>query len=145
MNIILCKTDDGVLVVIPSPNWKGTIEDLAEKDVSENSWYIIVDDIVIPTERTFRDAWDVDWDKSTVVVDMPKARNIWKERIRAARKTKLEALDIEYQRADENNNPDEKQRVLARKKLLRDLPQDPRFDTAQSVEDLKEIWSAELD
>lgn len=145
MKILFKNPDGSTSVIIPSPNWKGTIEDLAEKDVPENSWYIIVDDAVIPTERTFRNAWDVDWDKSTVVVDMLKARNIWKERIRAVRKTKLEALDIEYQRADENNNLDEKQRVSARKKLLRGLPQDPRFDTAQSVEDLKEIWSAELD
>ena len=33
MRIIYPK-DTGVAVVIPSPNWKGTIEELAAKDIS---------------------------------------------------------------------------------------------------------------
>tara|TARA_R110002050_G_scaffold283088_2_gene431278 strand:- start:228 stop:410 length:183 start_codon:yes stop_codon:yes gene_type:complete len=57
MRIIYPK-DTGVAVVIPSPNWKGTIEELAAKDVPNGKSYKIVEDSDIPSDRTFRDAWE---------------------------------------------------------------------------------------
>ena len=58
---IIYKTAEGtVSVLIPSPNWSGTMEELAQKDVPTGLKYKIVEDSVIPTDRTFRDAWEVD-------------------------------------------------------------------------------------
>ena len=37
-----------------------TIKQIAEKDVPYNLPYWIVEDSVIPTDRTFRSAWEVD-------------------------------------------------------------------------------------
>ncbi len=51
---------DGVSVICPSPNWKGTIEELAKKDVPTGKKYKIVDTSTISTDRTFRNAWEVD-------------------------------------------------------------------------------------
>ena len=45
-------------VIIPSPNWTGTIEELVAKDVPSGVPYKIVDVSEIPTDRTFRDAWE---------------------------------------------------------------------------------------
>ena len=70
-------------------------------------------------------------------IDMPKARNIWRDRIRARRKKLLAELDVEYQRADEDGDAPAKAKIVARKKKLRDAPQDPRIDAAKTPEDLK--------
>jgi len=56
---IIYPTQDGnVAVIVPSPNWKGTIEELAAKDVPAGTPYKIVDVFEIPSDRTFRNAWE---------------------------------------------------------------------------------------
>lgn len=56
--IIYKTTEGGVAVIIPSPNWNGTPESLADKDVPAGHPYKIVDVSEIPPDRTFRDAWE---------------------------------------------------------------------------------------
>ena len=51
---------DGVAVIVPSPEWKGTMDELAKKDVPTGKKYKIVDDSEIPDDRSFRNAWEVD-------------------------------------------------------------------------------------
>tara|TARA_Y100001938_G_C7987378_1_gene377626 strand:- start:293 stop:523 length:231 start_codon:yes stop_codon:yes gene_type:complete len=61
MKRIIYNQDNGmVAVVIPSPEWKGTIEELAKKDVPTGKKYKIVDVSAIPSDRSFRNAWEVD-------------------------------------------------------------------------------------
>ena len=58
---IIYPTDDGgVAVIIPAPEYleTHTIEELAAKDVPQGKPYKIVDVSDIPTDRTFRDAWE---------------------------------------------------------------------------------------
>lgn len=58
---IIYPTDDGgVAVIIPAPEYleTHTIEELAAKDVPEGKPYKIVDVADIPSDRTFRDAWE---------------------------------------------------------------------------------------
>jgi hypothetical protein len=56
---IIYPTDDGgVAIVIPAPECGLTIEDIAAKDVPEGKLYKIVDVADIPSDRTFRDAWE---------------------------------------------------------------------------------------
>lgn len=59
---IIYKTDDGIAIIIPSPEalQTYTIEQIAEKDVPEGLPYKIVDVSEIPSDRTFRNAWDID-------------------------------------------------------------------------------------
>ena len=56
--IIYKNNEGGVSVIVPSPNWKGTLEELAAKDVPANTPYKIVDVSEIPSDRTFRNAWE---------------------------------------------------------------------------------------
>lgn len=56
--IIYQNNDNGVSVIVPSNNWNGTIEELAAKDVPANTPYKIVDVSEIPSDRTFRNAWE---------------------------------------------------------------------------------------
>ncbi len=65
MKIIYKTKENTVSVITPSPEWGGTIEELAQKDVPTGLKYKIVEDSVIPSDRSFRDAWDVDTNKLT--------------------------------------------------------------------------------
>jgi hypothetical protein len=56
---IIYPTDDGgVAVIVPAPNSGLTIEQIAEKDVPAGKDYQIVDVSDIPSDRTFRNAWE---------------------------------------------------------------------------------------
>jgi hypothetical protein len=56
---IIYPTDNGgVAIIIPAPDCGLTIEEIAAKDVPAGKEYKIVDVEDIPTDRTFRNAWE---------------------------------------------------------------------------------------
>jgi hypothetical protein len=56
---IIYPTDDGgVAVIVPAPNCGLTIEQIAAKDVPTGKDYQIVDVADVPSDRTFRNAWE---------------------------------------------------------------------------------------
>ena len=65
MQRIIYKEGDGVAIISPSPKWAGTIEELAKKDVPTGKKYKIVDMSTISSDKSFRDAWEVDESKLT--------------------------------------------------------------------------------
>jgi hypothetical protein len=75
-----------------------------------------------------------------IKIDMTVARDVWRNRIRAARAPKLAALDVAYQRADEQSDSTAKQEIAARKQALRDATKDPRIDAAETPSDLTVVW-----
>lgn len=56
--IIYPTEDGGVAIIIPAPECGLSIEEIAAKDVPHGVFYKIVDVADIPTDRTFRDAWE---------------------------------------------------------------------------------------
>jgi len=56
--IIYPNDDGGVSIVIPAPECGLTIEEIAARSVPEGKPYKIVDVAVIPSDRTFRNAWE---------------------------------------------------------------------------------------
>jgi len=58
--IIYKNQDNSVSIIIPAPEalQSMTIEQIALKDVPANTPYKIVDVSEIPTDRTFRNAWE---------------------------------------------------------------------------------------
>tara|TARA_R110000823_G_scaffold248695_1_gene372266 strand:+ start:633 stop:845 length:213 start_codon:yes stop_codon:yes gene_type:complete len=60
MKIIYKTIENTVSVLIPSPKWLGTMDELAQKDVPTGLKYKIVEDSDIPSDRSFREAWEVD-------------------------------------------------------------------------------------
>lgn len=55
---IIYPTDNGVAIIVPAPDCGLTIEEIAAKDVPVGKSYKIVDVADIPTDRTFRNAWE---------------------------------------------------------------------------------------
>ena len=59
MKRIIYPTDDGgVAIIIPAPECGLTIEEIAAKDVPEGKEYKIIDTADVPSDRTFRNAWE---------------------------------------------------------------------------------------
>jgi hypothetical protein len=58
--IIYPNDEGGVSIIVPAPECSLTIEEIAAKDVPAGKPYKIVDMADVPSDRTFRNAWEVD-------------------------------------------------------------------------------------
>ena len=59
MKQIIYPTDEGgVAIIVPAPECGLTIEEIAAKDVPEGKEYKIIDTADVPSDRTFRNAWE---------------------------------------------------------------------------------------
>jgi hypothetical protein len=58
--IIYPNDDGGVSILIPTPEYleTHTMEELAAKDVPAGKPFKIIDTTDVPSDRTFRDAWE---------------------------------------------------------------------------------------
>lgn len=88
-----------------------------------------------PADRAFRNAWKMDGDK--IDIDMERARDIHRDRLRRMRAPKLAELDIEYQRADEAGDNEKKKDIAKRKQALRDVTADPAIELASTPDELR--------
>ena len=75
-------------------------------------------------------------------VDMAKAREIHKTKIRNARTPKLAELDIEFQKALETGASTTD--IVAKKQALRDAPADSGIDSASDTDALKAQWNTTI-
>ena len=56
---IIYPTDEGgVAVIVPAPECGLTIEEIAAKDVPAGKEFKIIDTADVPSDRTFRNAWE---------------------------------------------------------------------------------------
>jgi len=77
-------------------------------------------------------------------IDMAKAKEIHKNNIRKARKSKFAELDIEFQKAIETDNATKKAEIATKKQVLRDAPADPDITAATDTDALKAQWKADI-
>jgi hypothetical protein len=68
-----------------------------------------------------------------IIVDINKAKNITKDKLRAQRKPLLEAQDVAFQRALESGA--DTSAIVAEKQRLRDITK--KVDAANTLEELK--------
>lgn len=71
--------------------------------------------------REFRNAWHDEDPTETVDVCPIRAKEIKANQLRVLRDPKLKALDVEYQKADEQGDAAKKQEIATRKQVLRDV------------------------
>lgn len=74
-----------------------------------------------------------------ITINLDKAKNIWRDKIRIDRQNILSQLDIEFIRSIETNNIKFQQDIIYKKQLLRDAPADPRISYAVSIDELLDI------
>ena len=72
-----------------------------------------------------------------ITIDISKAKEVWKDKIREKRKSVLEQLDIDFVKVQETSS--DTTGIVADKQTLRDLPQ--QVDTATTVDEIKAVWN----
>ena len=75
-------------------------------------------------------------------IDMAKAREIHKTKIREARTPLLAALDVEFQKAQETSA--DTSAIVAKKQALRDAPADSGIAAASDEAALKAQWKTDI-
>lgn len=115
---IIYKTESGIAIIHPTDEALAlySIDAIAQKDVPAGVPYRIVNANEVPSDRTFRNAWK---DEGGIKVDMPKAVEITKDRLRAERAPLLDAQDVLFQRALESGA--DTSAIVAEKQRLRDI------------------------
>jgi len=115
--VIIFKNDNGgVAVCIPTGEL--SIDAVMGKDVPTGRGARIVDSADLPEDdNDFFDAWEMD--AKTVSVNLDKAKELTKRRLRAERAPLLAAQDVAFQRALENNL--DTTDIVAEKNRLRDI------------------------
>lgn len=74
----------------------------------------------------------------SITVNMTKAKEIHKGHIRETRKSLLEALDTDFQRALETSA--DTSEIVSKKQALRDAPANAAIDAAKTPDELKAAW-----
>ena len=72
-----------------------------------------------------------------ITIDINKAKEVWKDKIRQARTSALAKLDIDFIKAQEQGN--DTTAIVADKQTLRDLPS--QVDTATTTDEIKAVWN----
>lgn len=115
--VIIFRNDNGgVATCIPTGEL--AIEAVLTKDVPAGRGARIVDQMSLPNQHNdFYDAWEMD--DTTVTVNLAKAKEITKNRLRAERAPLLAAQDVAFQRALESGA--DTTAIVAEKQRLRDI------------------------
>jgi len=72
-----------------------------------------------------------------ITIDINKAKEVWKDKIREARKPVLEKLDVDFMRATEEGT--DTTSIVNDKQTLRDLPS--QVDTTTTTDEIKAVWN----
>ena len=77
-------------------------------------------------------------------INMDKAREIHRSRIRQAREPLFKTADLAFMKAIETGDDLAKAQAVAVKQLLRDAPAASEIDAATDSEELKAAWNESL-
>lgn len=91
-----------------------------------------------PEDRTFRSAWELN-SGGVISINMPKAKEIFRDKLRQDRKPLLEKLDVEFYKAQENTDLVEQARVVDQKNILRDITEHYKIEEAKTPEELNAL------
>ena len=129
--------DDGVLnIVCPADKTDLTLEQIKAKGCPSDRTVYTVDKSAIPTDNSFSDART--YTDSGFGIDMAKAKEIHKTKIREARVPKLAKLDVDFQRALETSA--DTTSIVSKKNALRDAPANTAINAATTEAELKAAW-----
>ena len=99
-------------------------------------------DATVPSDRHFRGAWSLSG--STITEDMTAAKVIFKDKIREVRKPLLEAQDVAYMKALEDDDSDAQTAAKNAKNALRDAPAASAITNASNITALKAAWDTSV-
>jgi len=137
--IIAYNNGGGVGVIIPVLDNESKITEFASANVGAGVEYIIIDNSELPKDQTFRDALEIN---GGLKLNSDKAKAIWKNKWRDARRPLLASLDIEFMKAIELGQFDRQADIGAKKQALRDVT---TIDIpGNTAEEIKSVWPSIL-
>ena len=136
--IVYAQENKQIATATVIEEFQEVIEDIVHKIVPPNASYKIVESLDV--DNTFFNAYEFD-QSSGAIINMEKAKEIWKNKFRETRKPILENLDIEYMKALENNDTVKQQEIASMKQQLRDVT---AVELPDNLEDLKNTWPSIL-
>lgn len=131
MKVLLTKIGDGVQV-----STFANEADLLE--AAANSESKIYESFQLP-DPEFIDAWTID-----ATIDLERAKDVWRNKMRPVRDTRLKQLDLEWMRAMELGDNAAAAAVAAKKQELRDITKRDELKYAKSLAEVKAFWPAVL-
>jgi len=96
----------------------------------------------IPENRDFREAWSLSG--SVITEDLDASKELFKNKIRQIRQPLLEAEDVVYMKALEDDDASAKTASVARKNALRDAPASSAITDATTIDELKAAWDTDV-
>ena len=131
MQVIIYSQDNGQMAIC-IPTGELSIDEVLAKDCPEGA--IIVDSESLPNEHyNFFNAWELNG--STVNINLAKAKEVTKIRLRQEREPLLAAQDVLYMRATEASQ--DTTAIVAEKQRLRDITK--LADDATTLDQLKAL------
>lgn len=137
--IVYKQNNNGIVILFPMPEYleNHSIEELALKDVPENTPYKIINESELPQDWRFRNAWELT-DEDKVIVNLYKAKESAHQIRRELREQELKPFDEiiakQIPHKDFVNPEAERQRIRAKYAELQD-----KIDSAKNVDDLVEL------
>ena len=95
-----------------------------------------------PSDRHFRNAWTLSG--KVITEDVAAAKVIFKDKIREVRSPLLEAQDVLFMKALEDDNSSAQTTAKNIKKKLRDAPAASAITNADTIEKLKAAWDTDV-
>jgi hypothetical protein len=130
--IIFTNDNGGVSTCIPTGEI--SIDAVMTKDVPAGRGARIVNIVDLPNQyNDFYDAWEMD--ATSVTVNLDKAKELTKKRLRAEREPLLAAQDVAFQRALESGA--DTTAIVAEKNRLRNITS--LADSATTLEELRSL------
>ena len=77
-----------------------------------------------------------------IIINLDKAKAIWKDKWREARKPLLASLDIEFMKAVETADTEKQAEIASKKQALRDVTQTEIV--GNTPEEIKAVWPSVL-
>ena len=132
MALVIISQNDAGGVSITTPAGEFTAQQILDKGLS-GRFARIINDADLPEHKEFSDAWEMD--AKTLTVNIDKAKEITKNRLRAERESLLATQDVLFMKALETGA--DTTTIVAEKNRLRDITN--LVNTASTLEDLLAI------
>lgn len=137
----ITRTDGGVSVMNLAENVTDANAEIAKWSPEQQAQVSSITACeTYPEERTFREAWVYSPPATAVVVDMTKAKDVWRDKMRVARKPLLDELDRQWMRATGRGDTDEAQTIEDAREKLRNVTAAPQIEAATTPDQLKKVW-----
>lgn len=131
MKVLLTKVGDTVQV-----STFANETDLIEAAQSSESK--IYESFQLP-EAEFIDAWTID-----ATIDLERAKDVWRRKMRPVRNERLKQLDLQWMQAMELGDTVAAAAVATKKQELRDITKRDELKYAKSLAEVKAFWPAVL-